>query len=139
LPLSSERGDPKVVAGSLSTSSTDYDTVASLTVGASPRRAEVIEITLQSDDYAKTNWQVTIGGTQQFTGVSFHAAITLPFRKGYLAGAEVVLVEAASTDGTAVVAKATITAREYTPYEYQIWVFKKGLASEERMTSSGMV
>lgn len=131
LPLSSERGDPKVDMQRLATVLTTYGTAASITVGATPRRLELLQVMLNSDNYAKTNWRLTIGGTQQFTDLVIPAALSLPFRRGYLAAGEVVLLEAASTDGTAIVANGAIVGREYTPYEWQIWVYKKGVSAEE--------
>lgn len=131
LPLSNERGTPRSPVSRLATSATAYGTVVSYTVPASPARFELQEISLNSDNFSRTNWRVTIGGTEQFTDLVILSALSLPFRLTYLGGAEQVLVEAASTDGTAIVANASITGRLFYPYEWQIWVYKKGLASEE--------
>ena len=82
-------------------------TVAALKVG------KLKELSYISDNFPKTHWKLSIGGVQQFTDTILQSALTQPFPRGNrLATGAVVLVQAKSTDGTAVNAQGSIAGSE---------------------------
>ena len=131
---SDRRGIPTVDVRRLATSATTYGTAATYTVGADPRRFELQEISLNSDNFSKTNWRLTIRGTVIFEDLVLLSPLTLPFRNDYLAPAEVVLLEAASTDGTAIIVNGSISGRLFTDYDWQVWLTKRGARIDESHT-----
>ena len=88
-----------------------YQTVASWTV-ATGKVGELKEILIISDDYAHTEVQITIAGTVFETDWSPTSAMPIIFEDLRLAAAAVVLVEAKSSDGTAIDVDATIIGKE---------------------------
>lgn len=97
--------------GRYSGADTDYQTVASWTVAAG-KVGELKEITVLSDDYDHTYLQITVGGVVFATDWIAQGTMPLIFEDLKLAAAAVVTVEAKSTDGTAIVVDAVITAKE---------------------------
>ena len=92
-------------------SATTYQTVVSWTVAAGKAGA-LTEVEMESDTYAKTLWQLTIAGVVKFTDKFIQGPLTLIFPDVNLAAGAVVLLEAKSSDGTAIVADGTITGKE---------------------------
>jgi len=90
---------------------TDYQEVASWTVAAD-KLGELKEITILSNNYAKTNLQVTVGDIVFATDWTVQAAMPLIFEDLKLAAGKEVKVEARSTDGTSITVDAVITAKE---------------------------
>ena len=97
--------------GTYSGSATTYQTVASWTVGAS-KAGLLASVELETDDYDKTLWQLTIAGVVQFTDAAPQGPLDLTFPNVNLDAADVVLLEAKSSDGTAIVADGVITGKE---------------------------
>lgn len=95
----------------LSTSDTDYDTVVSWTVTAD--KIGILQfIEFESDDYDHTYFKLTIGGTVKFTNLLVQSSLTIELPEVRLVAGAVVLLEAASTDGTAVVVDGDILGKE---------------------------
>lgn len=88
-----------------------YQEVASWTVSAN-KGGELKEILIISDDYAHTDVRVTIGAVTWATNWTAQAALPLIFEDLRLSAGTEVLVEVKSTDGTAIVVDAVITAKE---------------------------
>lgn len=97
--------------GRYSGSDTDYQTVASWTV-ATGKVGELKEITVLSDDYDHTYLQITVGDIVFATDWIAQGTMPLIFEDLKLAAGKIVKVEAKSTDGTAIVVDACITAKE---------------------------
>lgn len=90
---------------------TDYQEVVSWTVTAD-KVGELKEITFLSDNYAKTNLQITVGALVFATDWIVQGTIPLIFEDLKLAAGAVVKVECKSTDGTSITVDAVITAKE---------------------------
>lgn len=99
--------------GRYSGTDTSYQTVASWTV-ATGKTGELKEITLLSDDYEHTVFQITVGSVTFATSWTVGGAIPIIFEDLRLAAGSEVKVEAKSTDGTAIVVDSIITAKEIT-------------------------
>lgn len=69
------------------------------------------EISLQSDNDAKTRWRITIAGVNQAvpTDRTLATPITWPWRDTILPGPTQVMIEVMSTDGTSITVDASIT------------------------------
>lgn len=100
-------GDAGNYSGVLQT----YQTVATWTV-ATGKIGELKEILIISDNYAKTLAQITIAGTVWETAWSPTSAMPIIFEDLRLAAGAVVLVEAESSDGTAIDVDALIVGKE---------------------------
>lgn len=135
LPVPREAGQGIARTGSLTATATTYATVATWTVGSN-RSGNLREVSLDTDNFAKTNWQLTIGGVQQFTAQVFRSPLTLPFPENLLPAAAVVLLEAASTDGTSVTAKGSISGGEWPPYIFSLAMRKLGSVTNHTVYSS---
>lgn len=90
---------------------TDYQEVVSWTVTAD-KVGELKEITFLSDNYAKTNLQITVGAVVFATDWIVQGTIPLIFEDLKLAAGAVVKVECKSTDGTSIIVDAVIAAKE---------------------------
>lgn len=95
----------------LTTSSTGYDTVVSWTVTAATSGI-LRHVEMESDDYEHTRFQLTIAGVQQFTDIQIEQSLSLEWPDVKLAAGDVVLLEAASSDGTEVNVDGDITGKE---------------------------
>jgi hypothetical protein len=100
-------GDAGNYSGILQT----YQTVATWTV-ATDKVGELKEILIISDKYTKTLAQITIAGVVWETDWSPTAAMPIIFEDLKLAAGAVVLVEAKSSDGTAIDVDALIVGKE---------------------------
>ena len=89
----------------------DYQEVVSWTV-TTDKVGELKEITFLSDNYAKTNLQITVGDIVFATDWIVQGTIPLIFEDLKLAAGAVVKVECKSTDGTSITVDAVITAKE---------------------------
>ena len=108
-------GTPISRVARLPTSDTvNYQTVATWTV-ASGRDGDLHEVSLFTDDFARTQWRLTIAGTQQWTDVLVGTSLSIPFRQNRLSAGDIVLLEARSTDGTLVTADGSISGTERNP------------------------
>uniref|UniRef100_A0A6H1ZSF3 Uncharacterized protein n=1 Tax=viral metagenome TaxID=1070528 RepID=A0A6H1ZSF3_9ZZZZ len=95
----------------LATSSTSYGTVVSWTVTAA--KIGVLRfVEMESDNYSKTRFQLTITGIVQFTDIQIESSLTLEWPDVKLAAAAVVLLEAKSSDGTAINVDGDILGKE---------------------------
>jgi hypothetical protein len=90
---------------------TDYQEVVSWTVTAD-KVGELKEITFLSDNYAKTNLQITVGAVVFATEWVVQGTIPLIFEDLKLAAGAVVKVECKSTDGTSITVDSVIAAKE---------------------------
>jgi len=97
--------------GNYSGTDETYQTVATWTV-ATDKVGELKEILIISDNYAKTEVRITIDGTVFETDWSPTSAMPIIFEDLRLAAAAVVLVEAQSSDGTAIDVDAIIIGKE---------------------------
>ncbi len=104
-------GTPAGAVGRYTGTNTSYQTVASWTVTAS-KTGRLKEISLRSNNYAKTNIEIVIGSTTFCTNKQISGALTLPFSDVALAAAAVVTVKAKSTDGTSITVDATVVGIE---------------------------
>ncbi len=98
-------------AGTYSGVATTYQTVVTWTVTAA-KTGELKEILLLTSNYAKTLIKVVIGTVTWCTGFAPQYAMPMIFEDLRLAAATVVTVSAKSSDGTAIVVDAIITAKE---------------------------
>ena len=95
----------------LSTSSTSYGTVVSWTVTAD--KVGVLHcVEMESDNYDKTRFQFTIAGEVQFTDIQIEASLSLEYPDVKLAAGSEVLLEAKSSDGTAINVDGDILGKE---------------------------
>lgn len=111
VPPSSLTEDALALLDRYSGSATTYQTVVSWTVPAG-KAGVLSEVEMESDTYAKTLWQLTIAGEVEFTNKAIQGPLALIFPNVNLAAGAVVLLEAKSSDGTAIVADGTITGKE---------------------------
>lgn len=98
-------------AGRYSGSDTSYQEVASWTVSTG-KVGELKEITILSNEYDYTHFQITIGSTVYKTDWLVQAAMPLIFEDLKLAAGTEVKVECKSTDGEAIVVDAVIVGKE---------------------------
>lgn len=105
-------GTPFTVLARLSTSSTSYGTVVSKTITAG--KLGILKlVTMYTDTPGKTQFQLTIGGVQQFTNQAIQTSLAIPFPDdSRVEAAAVILLEAKSTDGTAIVVDGAISGSE---------------------------
>jgi len=102
---------PIIELARLSTSVTSYGTVVTWTVDAG--KVGVLGfIEFESDNYAKTMFKLTIGGTVYFTDMLIGASLSLEFPDLRLAALTEVLLEAKSTDTTSINVDGDIIAKE---------------------------
>ncbi|MBA7579240.1 hypothetical protein ES708_21109 [subsurface metagenome] len=95
----------------LTTSDTEYDTVVTWTVTAA--KIGILRfVEMESDNYELTRFQLTIDGVVQFTGIQIEASLTLEWPDVKLAAGAIVLLEAASSDGTEVNVDGDILGKE---------------------------
>ena len=124
--LPHEAGFPIVDAGSVTTSSqTTYSNVVSHDISGT-RAAALSEIMLDTDNWAGTQWRISLNGTEQFTDQVFNSApsflwrhltqspelnndSTATDRRGRF------LVQARSAAGASITAYAAIVLNEYDP------------------------
>ena len=97
--------------GRYSGTATTYQEVAKWTV-TTARTGELKEITVRSDNYAKTNLQITVGAVVFATEWLTQDVMPLVWGDLRLAAGAVVKVEAKSTDGTSIIVDAVITGKE---------------------------
>ena len=136
-------GRPIARVGSLTTVAATYGTVATWTV-ATGRSGRLTEISLDSNNLAKTNWQLTIGGVQQFTAFNPRSPLSIPFRDNQLPPGAIALLEAASTDATSVVTYGSIAAQEFFDHLFRVniqkagWLFQHDLRVTQELIDHGL-
>ena len=113
LPTPSQPANERAAGGvgRYSGTDTDYQEVVAWTVAAD-KVGELKEITFLSDNYAKTNLQVTVGDIVFATDWVVQGTIPLIFEDLKLAAGKVVKVECKSTDGTSIIVDSVIAAKE---------------------------
>jgi len=95
----------------LTTDDIEYDTVVTWTVTAA--KIGVLRfVEMESDDYELTRFKLTIAGVVQFTDIQIEASLTLEWPDVKLAAGAIVLLEAASSDGTEVNVDGDILGKE---------------------------
>lgn len=87
--------------GKVTDDSQDYVTLATWTVSTG-KSGVLFGIEMDSDNFAKTYFQLTIGGTEKWTDVELQRPLNIHFAEARLAEAAVVLLEGKSNDGTEV-------------------------------------
>ncbi len=106
-------GTPLAGLSSLITSDTGYGTVATWTVTTGSKGA-LFEISIVTNNYNKTKWKLTIGGVEQFADETIPQPLTFSWPSGNeIESGTVILVEAASIDGTEVTGWASMTMKEF--------------------------
>lgn len=70
------------------------------------------EVSMVTDQYSKTHFQLRIGGKIFFEDKIIQAPLTLPFPETRLRSTAEVLLECKSTDGTSITVDGSITGRE---------------------------
>lgn len=103
-------GTPIAKLGRYDGASEEYQTIVSWTV-PSGKTGVLFEVSMVTSNFAKTHFKLTIGSDEQFSDKKIQAALTLPWKDNKLAAATVVLLEAKSTDGTAIVVDGSITGK----------------------------
>lgn len=78
-----------------------YTTVLSYTAPASTVTI-IYGLELYSDNFPKTLWRLTIGGTEQWANKELPASLNMIFSDARIAAGTVVLLEGKSSDGTTV-------------------------------------
>ena len=135
-------GRPISRVGSLTTTATTYGTVATWTVAAG-RSGKLFDISLDTDNFAKTNWQLTIGGVQQFTAFNPRSSLSIPIRETQLPPGAVVLLESASTDATSVVTYGAIAGAEFFDHIFKTniskgqWLFQSDVLVTQELVDRG--
>jgi len=97
--------------GRYSGGDTTYQTVVSWTV-ATDKVGELKEIVLLTNDYSKTYFKITVGSVTFATDWMMQASMPLIFEDLKLAAAQVVKVEAKSSDATSLIVDAVIVGKE---------------------------
>lgn len=90
---------------------TAYHDVVSWTV-ASQKVGGLREVSFYSDNLSKTLWRLSIAGVEQWTAKTFGAALAIPFHENNLPDGAIVVLQAKSSDGTAIVADGAIAGVE---------------------------
>ena len=106
------RGTPIAKLDRYTGTDTSYQTVVSWTV-TTGKTGELKEVSMITDQYAKTQFKLTVAGVEQFEDKVITAPLTLPFTENKLLSGSEVLLEAKSTDGTSINTDGSITGREY--------------------------
>lgn len=104
-------GTPIAETGRLSISANAYSVVATWTISAG-NLGDLHEITMVTNNFAVTEFRVTIAGVQQFTDRIILGALALPWRENRLAAAAIVLLEARSDGSTSIIVNGSITGTE---------------------------
>lgn len=107
------RGYPVPVVGRYSGNDTTYQDVASWSVTAG-KRGILKEISVVSDNFDKTMFKLSVAGGDIWTDKQAQSALSIPF-SGNLAnlnGGEIVVLQAKSTDGTAITVDGLIVGEE---------------------------
>lgn len=97
--------------GRYSGTATGYQAVATWTV-TSTRSGKLVDVSMITSNYSKTNWKLVVAGDELFTGLQIGGALTKIFGELSLAGGDVVELSAASSDGTSITADGSITGKE---------------------------
>ena len=133
IPIPDDMGQPISRLGSLTTTATTYSTVATWTV-ASGRNGALFEVALDTNNFALTNWQLTIAGVQQWTAQTIRSTLAIPYSaKNQLAQGAVVTLAAASTDGTSITAYGHISGKEFPTHVFTLDVSKPGCITTETL------
>lgn len=98
-------------AGYYSGADITYQAVKTWTVTAGTT-GELREVSIMSNNTAKTHWRVRINGISYLLDQLIGAPLTLPFNDLKLAAGSVVELHAKSLDGTAILAYASIIGKE---------------------------
>lgn len=135
LPLPRETGKLISKVGSLSTAVTGYGTVANW-AATSGRFGTLREVSLDTDNFAKTNWQLVIDGDVQWIDQVFRSPLSIPFPETNLPDFLYATLSAASTDGTTVKAYGSISGKEWPPYIFTLRLWKLGAVTSHTVYSS---
>ena len=125
IPLPEDMGQTVVRAGGgTAITATTYADIITWTV-ATARSGGLAELMMDTTNWVRTNWRVTIAGVQQFTDQVFNSSPSFhpPFPNQLPQGA-VVAIAAASTDGTSVTPYAGIAGKEFPTHVFTLDVEK---------------
>jgi hypothetical protein len=111
VPVSQTSETPVVELDRYSGSAVTYQSVVSWTVAVG-KGGVLKEVSMESDNYAKTLFRLEIGGTAYFTDKTVIAPLTIPFADVSLAEGVVVELQAKSSDGTALNVDGMISGKE---------------------------
>lgn len=125
IPLPEDMGQAVVRAGgNTAITATTYVNVATWTV-ATARSGSLTELMMDTTNWARTNWRVTIAGVQQFTDQVFNSSPSFhPPSANQLPQGAVVAIAAASTDGTSVTPYAGIAGKEFPTHIFALDIEK---------------
>lgn len=87
--------------GKVNNSDQSYQTLATWTV-TSTKSGVLYGVELDSDNFPKTHFKLTIGGVQKWTNVEFQRPLNMHFAEARLPASTVVLLQGKSNDGTSV-------------------------------------
>jgi len=107
------RGTPIAKVDRYSGTDTDYQTVVAWTV-TTGKIGDLKEVSMVSNNYTKTHFRLVIAEVAQFADKTIQAPLSLPFPEGTwdLKPADVVVLEAKSSDGTSITVDGSITGAE---------------------------
>lgn len=113
--LFNEPGTPRSIAGHISSSSTDYETVASWQIPAN-QIGQLEELSFTSDEPDTATWRLTIAGVVQWADLTQQDPLNVRFpTNNQLGGDDEVLLEMHSDGAITVDADAAISGMERTP------------------------
>ena len=111
VPIAQTTETPVVQLGRYTGTDTTYQSVVKWTVSAS-KGGVLKEVSMESDNYAKTRFKLLIGGTAYFTDKTILAPLAVPFADVSLSAAIEVEVQAKSSDGTSIIVDGLISGKE---------------------------
>ena len=139
-PRETGRSISKVGSGSASVAGS-YTSIATWQISAG-RFGALREVSLDSDNFAKTQWQLVLPGIRDVTlgegwiDKVFRSPLTIPFPETNIPATEWVNVLAGSTDGTTITAYASISGKEWAPYVFTLKLRKQGGVTSHTLYSS---
>jgi hypothetical protein len=111
VPETAATENPITQYGRYSGGDTDYQVVVTWLVSAG-KSGVLSEISVESDNYAKTLIYVMVANVAQFQDKQTRGPLTLKYADLKMAGGTQTVVMVASSDGTAITVDAVITGKE---------------------------
>jgi hypothetical protein len=128
------RANARVISkiGSLTTASTTLAEVASWTVNTG-LEGELLEVAIDSDNLAKTVWELSIAGSAKLGGATVRLPLTMPFKEVFVPPGRVVGLQARSSDGTSVVTYGAITGIEKYDHIFRCNIFRGSFITQQNL------
>lgn len=140
VPLPEDVGQPISRAASLTTTLTTYSDV--LTWRVSPNRSGALaEVSLDSNNLVLTNWRLLIADNEQWTNFNPRRALSIPFPpRNQLPEQATVVLQAASTDGTSIIAYGSIVGKEYPTHVFEMGISGgKGIVAQTVLCTGDII